>query len=212
MSDQSEDFFGALLRDGAIQSVDVDMAYGTVQRRVHHVRRRRMALVSGAACIALFGGVVFAGSRVGSSDDGQPGSPATDERGNLIPVASTTLVPTDVAVAELEITTTTDTSTPATTESAADDDITPGGPPSTQAHTSGGGNGGGPNTTDNDSHDQPDTTDDDHHGGDDGGGDDGASDDSVHDSVHESGRHDAGRGGDTVPDDTAGEDGEFSGN
>ena len=69
MSELPDEFISALLRDGATPDVDLDSAYAGVTRRVQQVRRRRLVVASGVACVALFGAVVFAGSRLGSSDD-----------------------------------------------------------------------------------------------------------------------------------------------
>lgn len=182
MSELPDRFISALLRDGSAGAVDLnvdlDSAYAGVTRRVQHVGRRRVALVSGAACVALFGGVLFAGSRMGTSDDVQPSGPATDNRGNLIPdssdVATTTTPPattveptTDTATVPLE------TAQPQTVVVAAQTPAARGGrsPATTLSNYS--GNGGGPSTTyDQGDHGDPDTTADGLHGGgrDDGSG------------------------------------------
>lgn len=183
MSELPDRFISALLRDGAAGTVDLnvdlDIAYAGVTRRVQHVGRRRVALVSGAACVALFGAVVFAGSRMGTSDDGQPSSPATDNRGNLIPDSSDVTTTTAPPAATVEPTTNTATVPLATAppQTVVVAPQTPaargsgGSPATTPSNKS--GNGGGPSTTDDQGdHGGPDTTDDGLHGGgrDDGSG------------------------------------------
>lgn len=178
MSELPDQFISALLRDGSAEAgnlnVDLDSAYAGVARRVQHVRRRRVALVSGAACVALFGAVLFAGSRMGASDDGQPGGPATDQRGNLIPdvsdVSTTTATPpaTTVELTTVNATVPLETAPP-TVVGAAESPAGGGGlPAATPSNHS--GNGGGPSTTDD--HGGPSTTDDGLHSGSDSSGHD----------------------------------------
>lgn len=154
MTEPSDEFISALLCSGNSVDLDVDSAFVGVTRRVHHVRRRRVALFSGAACIALLGGVVFAGSRVGGSDHVQPGGTLTDLRGNLIPDSSTTtspLVPTTAVVPPPAATT-----TEATETLVVADDL----PVNTIATPAGRSHGASPTTT-SDDESAPDTTDND---------------------------------------------------
>ncbi|MDP2290187.1 MAG: hypothetical protein Q8M22_03310 [Actinomycetota bacterium] len=61
---------------------DVNVAFQQVQGRVRQVKRRRAAVVSGAACSLLFAAAVFAGTRQPGSDTVRPGD-STGERDSL---------------------------------------------------------------------------------------------------------------------------------
>lgn len=197
VSGRSDEFIiSSLFRDLSSVDLDVDSAYAGVTRRVQHVKRRRVALAGGAACVALLGGVVFAGIRIGTPDGVRPGGPATDQRGDLTPdsgsVTTSTLLPATAMVEPPAVTPT----EPIATAAVADDDV-----PENSAAPVGGSSGAAPgtasdssapSTTDDDGqsgHEGPDTTDD-GHSADDSGADDSDDHDSAdHDSADHSNDH-----------------------
>jgi len=154
VTEPQDEFVSSLFRDRPSVDLDVDSAYASVQQRVQHVKRRRMALVSGAACVALFGGVVLAGSRIGTPDGERPGGPATDPRGNLIPAPGSTtssaVPPTTVIVGPPAVTSTEPTATVAVTN----DD----GPANSAATASGGSSGAEPTTSSGSDNAEPTTS------------------------------------------------------
>ena len=200
VSGRSDEFIiSSLFRDLSSVDLDVDSAYAGVTRRVQHVKRRRVALAGGAACVALLGGVVFAGIRIGTPDGVRPGGPATDQRGDLTPdsgsVTTSTLLPATAMVEPPAVTPT----EPIATAAVADDDVpensaapvggSSGAAPSTASDSS------APSTTDDDGqsgHEGPDTTDD-GHSADDSGADDSDDHDSADHSADHSDDHDSGQ-------------------
>lgn len=185
MTEPSDEFISALLRDSSALDLDVGSAYEGVTRRVQHVKRRRAALLSGTACIALFAAVVFAGSRIDAPDDVQPGGPATDQRGDLIPDSgATTTSTTEPISAAVTSTESMETVVVAASAPAGSAHTQPGGSSGTSPSTAS-SDDSTPGTSDDGEQsgdDGPDTTDDDHSGSDSSGsgsgagGDDGRSD------------------------------------
>lgn len=205
VTEPSDEFISALLRDSSALDLDVGSAYEGVTRRVQHVKRRRAALLSGTACIALFAAVVFAGSRMGAPDDVQPGGPATDQRGDLVPdsgaTTTSTTEPIPAAVAPATVTSAESMETvPVAASTPAGSAPTQSGGSSDTSPSTGSSDDNTPGTSDDDDEqsgdDGSETTDDGDHSGSDssdssgsgsGGGDEERRDDGRSDGDGESG-------------------------
>jgi hypothetical protein len=145
MSDFRDPELEQLLRNADGATLDVASAYAHVQRRVRTVRRRRVAVVTSAACVALFAVAAFALAHPSDSDGKQAASdtstPADGSRlapittNSAVPTTATpsTLAPTTVApTTALETTSTDVTSEPPVTATTISVSSSPPSPPPTR--------------------------------------------------------------------------------